>query len=103
MFLGPILHGGGHILLDVLVEGVFAFVIVGFAGDIFILDLDDILFIVVDDAEEFPLDLEVVIVDFALAEEVHLLLEDEVYLSGGVPERMSMSSMSSSWSSSSGS
>ncbi len=93
MFLGPILHGGGHILLDVLVEGVFAFVIVGFAGDIFILDLDDILFIVVDDAEEFPLDLEVVIVDFALAEEVHLLLEDEVYLSGGVPERMSMSSM----------
>lgn len=45
---------------------------------IFILDLDDVLFILVDDTQEFPFDLDVVLVDLVLAEEVHLLLLDEV-------------------------
>jgi hypothetical protein len=81
MILGPVLHGSGHILIYFLMEGIFSFVVVvGFVLYIFIFDFDDILFIVIDDAEEFPFDFEVVIVDFVLIEEVHLLLEDEVYL-----------------------
>ncbi len=79
MVLGSILHGSGHILLYFFVEGVLTFILViGFVLYIFILNLDDILFIVIDDAEEFPLDLEVVIIDFVLIEEVHLFLEDEI-------------------------
>ena len=94
MIFGPILHGSIHILIDFLMECIFAFIlVVGFAVYIFIFDFDDILFIVVDDAEEFPLDFEVVVVDFVLGEEADLLLEDEVYVKENLPERMSMSSM----------
>lgn len=81
MLLGPVLRDG-HMLVGfvlqaaLLLVGVFAvFVVMGY---IFVLDLDDVLFILVDDAEKFPLDPGVVVVDVVLAEEVHLLLLDQV-------------------------
>lgn len=82
MLLGPVLRDG-HMLVGFVLQaallpvGVFAvFVVV--MGYIFVLDLDDVLFILVDDAEQFPLDPGVVVVDVVLAEEVHLLLLDQV-------------------------
>lgn len=58
-----------------LVDKVVAFVWVEY---ILILDLDDVLFILIDDTQQFPFDLDVVLVDLVLAEEVHLLLLDQV-------------------------
>jgi hypothetical protein len=79
VFFTPILHGSRHVLIHLFVKSLLSFLlVVGFVLDIFIFDFDDILFIVIDDAEEFPFDFEVVLVDFVLVEEVHLLLEDEV-------------------------
>lgn len=81
MLLGPVLRDS-HVLVGLIEHGALLLVLfVIFAvvlGYIFVLDLDDVLFILVDDAEEFPLDARVVLVDVVLAEEVHLLLLDEV-------------------------
>ena len=52
MIFGPILHGSIHILIDFLMKDIFPFIlVVGFSVYIFIFDFDDILFIVVDNAE----------------------------------------------------
>lgn len=81
VLLGPVLRDS-HVLVGLIEHGALLLVLfVIFAvvlGYIFVLDLDDVLFILVDDAEEFPLDARVVLVDVVLAEEVHLLLLDEV-------------------------
>lgn len=81
VLLGPVLRDS-HMLVSLVLQvapflvRVVVFVVV--MGYIFVLDLDDVLFIFVDDAEQFPLDPGVVVVDVVLAEEVHLLLLDEV-------------------------
>lgn len=74
--------GDSHMLVSfvlhryfLLVDKVVAFVWVEY---ILILDLDDVLFILIDDTQQFPFDLDVVLVDLVLAEEVHLLLLDQV-------------------------
>lgn len=81
VLLGPVL-GDSHVLVCLLQHAALLLLceVAGFVGVeyILILDLDDVLFILVDDAQEFPLDPGVVLVDLVLAEEVHLLLLDEV-------------------------
>ena len=75
MLLYPVLRNG-HSLLHILAEELLLLHpelhILG--TYILIFDLDDILFILIDDTQEFPLDFEVVLVDFVLVEEVHLFL-----------------------------
>jgi hypothetical protein len=80
MFLDPVLRHS-HILLHLLLEGNLLFLIAKlciFAVYILILDLDNILFILVDDTQKFPLDLYVVLSSLILVQEEHLLLQDQI-------------------------
>ena len=47
-----------------------------FGGNILIFNLNDILFIFIDDSQQLPLDLEIVLRHFSLTEEEHLFLLD---------------------------
>jgi hypothetical protein len=59
---------------------------------ILIFNLDDVLFIFVDNTEKFALDLDEMVRGIGLAEVEHFFLEDEIWIVSGLPVRMSMSS-----------
>lgn len=65
----------------------------GFVGNISILDFDHVFLVFVDDAQHLPLDLGEMLTHLGLVEEAGLLLEDEVCIGKGLPDRISMSSM----------
>jgi hypothetical protein len=60
-------------------------------GDILIFDFDDILFILINDANEFPLYLYEVLINLVFIEVEHFLFGDEICINLSIPERMSMS------------
>jgi hypothetical protein len=62
-----------------------------FGGNILIFNLNDILFIFIDDSQQLPLDLDIVLRHFSLTEEEHLFLLDQICVIFLLPERISMS------------
>lgn len=60
----------GHVLLHLLVEGEFLLVLVGEFGrlavNVFVLDLDDVFLVIVDQGEQVALDTDVVVRHFVL-------------------------------------
>ena len=79
VFLGPVL-GDSHVPVGLILQALLP-VLMGLAavaGYIFILDLNYVLFILVDDTEQFAFDPRVVLCDVVLAEEGELLLQEEV-------------------------
>lgn len=78
VLLGPVL-GDSHVPVGLFLQALPR-VLVGLAviGYIFVLDLNYVLFILVDDTEQFAFDLGVVLCDVVPAEEGELLLLEEV-------------------------
>lgn len=84
-----------HILIIFLVIGYFLFLcskLCDFAVYILIFDLYHIFLILINDTEQFPLDLDEVVRGVSFAEVEHLFLENKVWIVGGLPVRMSISS-----------
>ena len=86
----------GHIIFHFFLERwEFLFLIPEFdifVGNILIFNLNDVLFIFIDNRKQLPFDLDIMLGHLGLTEKEHLFLLDQICIIALLPERISINS-----------